>query len=602
MRTTLPFFAGGLALCLSAGCSHMVENRVVQAFAESLKDHDLAKMKAESSQDFTEKAVNGDETFRALKMIELPEGMPKVVNVKPIKDEKGKEVAKRVLATIGKDNRKVVFRLKPDGNSGRWVVDDLFLSKDDYENNRSVATRLGVLLSVQESLDAWKAGTRDQILAVATPEFAQSLSQLSSEQLSQFANKCTGEMPAETRILPDERINEEFAELRVARPPDGEIILKFRRDGLRWKLDDLALESRRSGDDIASARQVTSAMSAALRFEAAYRNSDKRALEQVCTRPFFEGSLAPADLTLVKLPKTGDGLDKFDIKLDGSMATLVVPAGSEVLKISLKQKAVDDEYHAVPRFQVDEVTIYDLGSRQDKRLSSLFTAQATMEAFGAALADGDIATLNNNSTHDFNLRVWDKEGIAAHLAALPTARTRAAKPQIVQTRFQGALTEILVEQGETPLTYVMREEGGRMLVDDVLIPSPGWPESLKTTAELLLPALNFAAGLRESRMDIVRGNSTADFSKFAWNHLDRTPDFEPAPESFFKTPLTSISLAAERADITFGNKRRGARFLLVKERGQFRVDDVTLVTGPGAEQQIPLKRTIRTQLARGDAR
>src|SRR6266404_8487099 len=162
MRSILPTFVCGLALCLSAGCSHMVENRVVQAFAESLKDHDLARVKAESSQDFEDRAVKGDETFRALKMIELPEGMPKVVNVKPIKDENGKQVAKRVLATVGKENRKVVFRLKPDGDTGRWVVDDLFLSKDDYENNRSVATRLGVLLSVQESLDAWKAGTRDQ--------------------------------------------------------------------------------------------------------------------------------------------------------------------------------------------------------------------------------------------------------------------------------------------------------------------------------------------------------------------------------------------------------------------------------------------------------
>src|SRR5262249_52337134 len=179
MRAILSTFVCGLTFCLSVGCSHMVENRVVQAFAESLKDHDLATMKAESSRELEEKAVNGDETFRALKLIELPEGMQKVVNVKPIKDEDGKPIAKHVLATIGKDNRKVVFRLKPDGNSDRWVVDDLFLSKDDYENNRSVATRLGVVLSVQEALDAWKAGTRDRILGVATPEFAQALSQLS---------------------------------------------------------------------------------------------------------------------------------------------------------------------------------------------------------------------------------------------------------------------------------------------------------------------------------------------------------------------------------------------------------------------------------------
>jgi hypothetical protein len=225
-----------------------------------------------------------------------------------------------------------------------------------------------------------------------------------------------------------------------------------------------------------------------------------------------------------------------------------------------------------------------------------------MEVFGSALADGDVTALKSCSTHDFNQRVWEKEGIARHVSELPVGRSRTAKPQIVQTRFQGALTEILVEQGETPLTYVMREEAGRMLVDDVLIPSPGWPESLKVTAELLLPVLNFAAGLRESRIDVVRGTSTADFTKFAWSHIDRTPDFEPMPDAFFRTPLTSVSLAADRADVTFGNSRRGARFFLVKERGQFRVDDVMLVTGPGTDQQIPLKRTIRTQLAQGGAR
>ncbi|MGE5193270.1 MAG: hypothetical protein ACM3U2_12310 [Deltaproteobacteria bacterium] len=598
MRTTLPIFLCGYVLCLAAGCTHMVENRIVQAFAESLQEHDLAGVKAGSSEDFELKAVKGDETFRALKMINLPEGMPKVVSVKPIKDESGKEVVgKRVVATVGKEKRKVVFRLKPDGDTGRWVVDDLFLSKDDYENNRSVAMRLAVLLSLQESLDAWKAGDRDQILLAATPEFGQALSRLTPEQVAQFAKKCTDEMAPETRILPDERIGDETAELHVARS-QGELILKFRRDGQRWKLDNLALESRRSGDDIASARDVTSAMAAALQFEAAYRAVDKRALAQLCTKRFFEGSLAPANLALVKLPQAGAGLDGFDIQLEGSMATYVVKTETETLKISLTQQALD-RLHAVPRFLVDEVTIYDLKSQQDKRLSSLFTAHATMEIFGAALAARDVPTLKANATHDFVQRVWSRVA-PAHFDGLPISVT-PARPAIVQTQFRGSLTEILVEQGETPLTYVLREEGGRMLVDDVRLPSAGWPESMKTTAELLLPVIDFTTGLKKSTMDIVRGNSTDDFSKFAWNHLDDLTDFEPKPQTFFQAPLTSISLSLDRADVVYGDRVNGARFLLKKERGEFKIDDVTLVAGPAEAQQIPLKRTIRTQLAQGDA-
>ena len=133
MRTILPFVFLGSVVCLSAGCSHMFESRVVQAFAESVKAHDVARLKTETSADFEEKAVKGDDTFRALSMLELPEGMPKVVSVKPIKDEDGKKVvAKRVVATIGKEKRKVFFRLAPDEKTGRWVVDDLFLSREAY--------------------------------------------------------------------------------------------------------------------------------------------------------------------------------------------------------------------------------------------------------------------------------------------------------------------------------------------------------------------------------------------------------------------------------------------------------------------------------------
>src|SRR5258708_4767223 len=166
MRTILPFFVFGTVLGLSAGCAHMVESRVVQAFAQSLQDHDSERLIAGTSTDFESKAVKGDETFRALKMIELPEGMPKVTFVKSIKDDEGKHVIeKRVTATVGKgkDQRKLVFRLKRDGTSNRWVVDDLFLSKDDLENNKSVAMRLAVLLALQESLHACNSAAAQPI-------------------------------------------------------------------------------------------------------------------------------------------------------------------------------------------------------------------------------------------------------------------------------------------------------------------------------------------------------------------------------------------------------------------------------------------------------
>lgn len=598
MRTILSVVLCGIPLCLAAGCTHMVESRVVQAFAESLQEHDAKRLKAEASSEFEDKALKGDETFRALKLIKMPEGMPKVISVKDIRDESGKDVVeKRVVAAIGKEGRKVAFRLTREGGNGHWVVDDVFLSKEDYGTaNKSVATRLAVLLSLQESLDAWKSGDRSQILAAAAPEFAQALSELTPEQLTHFAKTVTSDM-ADVRILPDERVGPETAELRLARD-GGELVMQFRRFENHWKLDDLALEAHRGGQDIASARHVAAAMASAFRFQGAFRGSDKRTLAEVCTPQFFKGSLATADLGQVKLPEPSPAMDDFDMKLEGAKATFVIRSPTEMLKISLAQQP-KQELHSAPRFLVDEVTIYDLRSAQDKRLSSLFTAHATMERFAAALAAGNVANLKRDSTHDFNQRAWENAA-PEQFESLPMTRVAAVKPHIVQTRFKGSLTEVLVEQGDSPLTYVLRDEGGRMLVDDVLVPAHGWPESMKTTLDLMIPVLKFAAGLSQSNLDAARDYSSGNFNHYVWNHFDEAIDFEPSPESFLNSPLASISLSADRADVVLGNRNHGAKVFLIKEQGHFRVDDVSLVFGPGQEREIHLKRAIRMQISEGD--
>ena len=174
------------------------------------------------------------------------------------------------------------------------------------------------------------------------------------------------------------------------------------------------------------------------------------------------------------------------------------------------------------------------------------------------------------------------------------------KPRILQTRFRGSLTEVLVEQGEVPLTYMLREEGGRLHVDDVLSPAVAWPESLKTTAELLLPVLRFTAALRAGDMETLRGFASSDFSRSVWNHV-RTPAFEPDPQSFLGMALSGINLGGDdRAEVVLGDPQRGAIVSLVREEGDFRVDDATLITGPEARQKVALKRTIRARLAEMD--
>lgn len=612
VRSSLPLLLSGV-LATSAGCSHMAESRVVSAFAESLKEHDLNRLKAESSEDFESRAIHGETTFAALKMVELPEGKQKVVKVK----EKNGE--KQVLVEVGdsKSKKKLLYRLKRDADSGKWVVDDFFLSKGDYADNKSVGGRLALLISTREFLDAWEAGKRDRILAAATPEFAQALSELPPEYLAQFAKKVTADVAEQTRVADTARYGDETAEMKLPKL-GGEIGLTFRKSGDRWRVDDVSVESRRNGDAIGSVRKVAAATAAAMTFQNAYRASDKRMLHDVCTPRFFDGSLAAANLAAVRLPAPAEGQTQFDVKLEGGAATFIIPSDRDVLKLSLVQQAQTEKLHAPPKYLVDEATIYELNSAQDKRLSALFTGHAAMEAFAAAMVKRDLKTVRELSSLDFNERVW-KHVKETTVAQLPASEFKAVRPRIVQTSFKGSLTEVFVEQGDTPLTYVLREEGGRMKVDDILIPvTRDWldapeqavanrravriderPESLKLTYEILLPVIDFGIGLDEGAMDVVRGSSTEEFSKFTWNHLSAPPDFDFPPQKFLRNRVQRIRISGDRAEVAFGDDRQGAMVKLLKERGRYRIDDMTLVAGPQADQRIELKRAIRTQLAQG---
>jgi hypothetical protein len=235
---------------------------------------------------------------------------------------------------------------------------------------------------------------------------------------------------------------------------------------------------------------------------------------------------------------------------------------------------------------------------QHKRLSALFTARAALDAFCTALAARNLKAIKNQSTFDFNDRVWERSRVEV-LASLPTASFARHRPNVLQMRFEGSLTEILVEQGETPVTYRCRDENGRILVDDVISPSTGRPESLKASAEVLIPLLCFREALRRSQMDFVRDNSSADFSRLVWNHLDVAPKFDLDTETFFRSPLTRILRTEEGAQIVYGDERFGAQVDLIRHGGHFVVDDVVLVNGPRDQQRIALKKTIRSQLADG---
>ena len=112
MYKSLPLMLCGYAAVLMAGCEHLTESRVVQRFAESIQEHDLARMKAEASRDFEDKAVKGGDTFRALKLLELPEGLPKVTGSVDVRAD---TESNAVLVRTAPRNLAAVQKLISDG-------------------------------------------------------------------------------------------------------------------------------------------------------------------------------------------------------------------------------------------------------------------------------------------------------------------------------------------------------------------------------------------------------------------------------------------------------------------------------------------------------
>jgi len=583
--------------CLASGCGHMAEQRVISAFQQSIRAHDLKKLKSSVSGEFESEGVLGESSFEAMQFVDLPEGELKIVKVvETKKDGAGKPIEKRVSVKVGPEQRKMVVLLKLDSRKGKWVVDNAYLNREDLEANRSFVALLAVLTSVHESLEAWKAADRQRMFDVATAEFAQALGSMPPAHLQQFAGKVTAGLAPETRLLPDGRIGDETSTARVP-TTDGELVLHLRKIEGRWRLDDLEVESRKAGEGVSSARDVSVALGVVERFLGAYRANDKKAVEQVCSPRFYRGCLQEADLAQVKLPVGPASLRDFDLKLEGVAAAIVLPTERELVRISLS-RVQEEQLHAAPRFLVDDVTIFELTSRQDKRLSALFGGQATMKAYSAALIQRDLPRLRALSTHDFNHRVWDQVE-AEHLVLLPLEAIEPAEPRIARTIFKGAVTEVLVEQGSMPLTYVLRDEGGRMVVDDVLVPAAARPQSLKVTLEVAAPVVQFAGALARDDMAGVRGGSTSDFTRAVWMHLDAVPIFEPRPARYLQAPLAALAVQEDVAEVTLGDDRRGALVKLRKERGRFRVEDVVLVMGPLPDERVALKRAIRTQLAKG---
>lgn len=579
----------GATACLG-GCANFVESRVVRAFAADLRSEDLADLRALSSDEFSRGALRHDESIDSLKLLKIPTGEPKIVKVSDESPD-----AKNVTVEVGESKQKLHFKLVRDPEKRKWVVDDIYKNKQDVTKGTTVAQQMDVLLSVRELLDAFESGDRRRILATTTDGLGRTLSDVPPHYLTALTRKAIGETVKQSGIQPRMEIAADVAHVRLPQS-GGEVEITFQRVGERWRVDEVRREARQEAHSLASLRDAAAVTSVAVAFQAAYVSHDKQRLADVSTVRLFDGCLDAADLSLVSLPQAASA-DKFEVKLEPRSASFVVNGESEILRLSLLQQSAGKP--GDPAYRVEEVTLYELNGTQDKRLSALFNSHAVMQAFSESLNSRDLEKVRLHATPDFNRRVWDRV-TASTLEALQLRELQPAIPQVVNTVFRGAMTEITVTQGAGPRTYVLRDQAGKMVVDDIEAPAQDRPRSLKATLDLLIPIQEFAAGVRTGTVDLVRAQISRDFGRMVWNQVDSVPDMDLPLDTFLRAPVKQMTVSPDRALILLGDDTFGAKVLLVKEQDRYVVDDVVLVSGPEPDQRVGLKRHLRVKLAQGN--
>ena len=584
----------GCALVGTTGCAHFVESRSIELFTHALQEKDFESLKDNSSKEFKQKALRMTESLDDFRILHLPKGKTSVVSVEDVSDTE-----KKVTVEVGEAKRRLLYQLTKDPKTDRWVVDDIYMrqKRNGVVSAKSITEQMDLLLTVREFLSTWAEGSYTEVLKSTTPELNLVLAKTPPSYLARISQQVIGDASRKTAHRPEAQLNENAAIVKLPRS-NGTLIISFELIENEWKIGDLALEAHEETKHITSLKKEVEALGSMIAFLDAYATGDKAVLANVCQQQFFRSAILPGDLTQVVLPNSAQAVADYDVEMNGNCCDVLIPYGNDILKVNLEREESDVVSDKPTDYLVTEVTIYEQDGLQQKRLSAVFTGQAVLQLFAESLAQGDSLAVRQNCTPDFVRRVWSKVDDEI-LAELPLQELRTHAPRIVTTVFQGALTEITATQGNSAVTYVLKDSNGQILVDDILLPVENRPNSLKENLELVTTIRHFARGWRQRDLELVRRTSSDDFNRFVWHHARSFPELGFDLQQNLAAAITRVEHGPETGSVVLGNAHFGARVSLIEEGGHFIVDDVEVVLGAMPNQHIKMKSRLKMLMAEG---
>lgn len=591
-----------LALACGAGCANFVESRAIERFAGRLQSEDLQGLKQATSSDFSERALRTASALQDLKILRLPDGKISVIDVKYVDDNR-----RRVTVEVGEGKREVFYELVRN-DDGKWVVDDVYLKQKrlGVTSFKSVTEQMDLLLTVRDFLDACDSGDRVRLLQTTDLEFSAALERLPPSYLARMTAEFLGDKSPASNFKPQAQLDETTAVVKLPRV-GGDTVISLKLHDTAWKVTDIAVDSKDEAQQVPSFHKQAIAVNTCIDFLDAYQRDDKAALAPLSDEELFSGSLSIANLKQVLLPGPQLTDHELTVKLHGHRADFLLKGETEVVQIEMRRED-SPEPEAPPQFLVNDVTIYEIETRQEKRLAALFTAQSMLQLFCEALAERDLDHLKHSSTQDFANSVWRRLN-SATVQGLPLEQFDSPTLEIAKMQFLGALTRVDAVQGGQPVTYMLREEAGRFYVDDVLWQAPGRPQSVKETLALLIPVQNFSAAVALGRapdqqsqvLEMLQQTCSSDFNRMVWQQTSFVPNGGLSADTFLATPLRSVVQSDSEVLIQLGDDRFGAAVKLRKEHNRHLVDEVLLIAGAEPGDRIEVKRTMRTLLANGEA-
>lgn len=599
-----------VAICVAVGnfgCQSMLntslmEQRVVEQFADAMREENEPALRRITSTRFEEKALRSDDVLHDLRVLNLPTEELSVVEVKELNESRREVVVKEA------SGGKYQFHLVHDRNKNLWVVDDVVLRQRNKgtQVTKSTTEVMDLLMTLREFLDVWENGSREQILAMTSPDLSAALQQLPDTWMQALTKRIASAYEDGMARKPEANLNVNDAVVKLP-SKNGHLMIRLVRNSSEWMVDDVEAHNHRETNHPGSIRRQADAMNMVNGFLTAYGAEDASALQSMTTKTFYGSTLEMADLSLVTLPRPEDVPAEFDIRAYENLLTFMLPAGKEIVRLDLEEQLseipdiVKSEIQGLaedgPRFLVRDVKLYEKGTERQRSLAAVFTAPTRASLFFKALADRDHQILSQVSTNEFAKGTW-KRSSPQILAQLPIPAFYDVGLKLTDSHSIGNRTELEFQNGSgMAMSCSLMDQNGLLKIDDVQYPNEnGQVTSLKSRLELAVPILEVSNAWVQNDVVLLQRACSSDFNRLVWSHLSGVPKRFAGTSALLRAPIVETRVTQERATVRLADGSGvPVSAKLVQEHGYWVVDELQVTEPDGA--MVEVRETLRSQIA-----